>query len=261
MRSGRRAVRIRRVGGPERAPVLPVVPPVLPATVLYFFVSSVRVVQFASPTRIAEIFWAGWGTTISAIYLVDDEETVREAVSNLLAADGVPCKTFSSSDEFLSASQPSIRGCAVIDFRMPKMDGMELYRELRKRGFTLPIIFLTAHGDVPLAVSAMREGAADFIQKPFKSEDFLERIHAALKRDVQQGSLYARLDRLTPREREVANLMAKGLSTKAIAAQLGSSAHTVRNQRTSIFRKMDVQSVVELVRIMNNPDATPTESS
>ena len=94
---------------------------------------------------------------------------------------------------------------------------MELYRELRKREFTLPILFLTAHGDVPLAVSAMREGAADFIEKPFKSPDFLARIHAALQSDKQQGSLYSRLERLTPRETEVANLMARGLTTKAIA--------------------------------------------
>ncbi len=193
---------------------------------------------------------------ISRVYLVDDEETVRDAVNRLLSAEGLECETFKSSAEFLSACKPNLRGCAVIDFRMPEMDGMELYRELRKREFTLPILFLTAHGDVPLAVSAMREGAADFIEKPFKSPDFLARIHAALQRDKQQGSLYSRLERLTPRETEVANLMAEGLTTKAIASQLGSSAHTVRNQRTSIFRKMDVQSVVELVRIMNNPDAS-----
>ena len=203
----------------------------------------------------AKTLGAARGDFISRVYLVDDEDTVREAVSRLLSAAGLECETFGSSTEFLSACKPNLRGCAVIDFRMPEMDGMELYRELRKREFTLPVLFLTAHGDVPLAVSAMREGAADFIEKPFKSLDFLARIHAALESDKQQGSLYSRLERLTPRETEVANLMAKGLTTKAIAGQLGSSAHTVRNQRTSIFRKMDVQSVVELVRIMNNPDA------
>jgi FixJ family two-component response regulator len=104
----------------------------------------------------------------------------------------------------------------------------------------------------------MKEGAADLIEKPFSNEDLLARVRAALEKDSRRGELYAKLERLSPRESEVANLMAAGLSTKAIASQLGSSAHTVRNQRTSIFRKMDVQSVVELVRIMNNPDAVGT---
>lgn len=141
---------------------------------------------------------------------------------------------------------------------MPEMDGLELYRELRTRGFTLPVVFLTAHADVPLAVAAMREGAADFIEKPFKNEDLLSRIQTALAQDKNQGVVFRKLERLSPRESEVAQLMAEGLSTKAIAAKLGSSAHTVRNQRTSIFRKMNVQSVVELVRIMNNPNAPVT---
>lgn len=187
--------------------------------------------------------------------MVDDEETVRDAVSALLSAEGLTCHAHSSPAEFLRERQPTVRGCAVFDFRMPEMDGLQLYQEMQSRDYTLPVIFLTAHGDVPLAVSAMQAGAADFIEKPFKSADFLKRIHAALARDEHLSSLYSRLAKLTPRETEVANLMAEGLSTKAIAAKLGSSAHTVRNQRTSIFRKMDVQSVVELVRIMNNPDA------
>ncbi len=202
------------------------------------------------------------GVAISEVYLVDDEETVRDAVSALLHADGLNCRTFASSEDFLRECAPDVRGCAVFDFRMPEMDGLQLYKEMQAREYTLPVIFLTAHGDVPLAVSAMQAGAADFIEKPFKSQDFLKRIHAALKRDKQKSSLYTRLGKLTPRETEVANLMAEGLSTKAIAGKLGSSAHTVRNQRTSIFRKMNVQSVVELVRIMNNPnvDLAPIES-
>lgn len=144
---------------------------------------------------------------------------------------------------------------------MPEMDGAQLHKELMERGYTLPVIFLTGHGDVPLAVSAMQAGAVDFIQKPFRSSDFIQRVRAALDRDKTTGSLYTRLESLTPREREVAELMAEGLTTKAIAGRLGSSAHTVRNQRTSIFRKMQVQSVLELIRIMNNPEADAVSPS
>ncbi len=145
----------------------------------------------------------------------------------------------------------------MIDYRMPEMDGGQLHAEMQRLCYTLPIIFLTGYGDVPLAVSAMQAGAVDFIQKPFKPADLLQRIKAALERDRGRGAVYQKLEKLTPREREVTQLMAKGLSTKAIAGQLGSSAHTVRNQRTSIFRKMEVQSVLELIRIVNNPDAEP----
>lgn len=191
---------------------------------------------------------------ISTVYLVDDEVVVREAVSALLSTNALECESFSSSADFLHAASPSLRGCLLIDFSMPEMNGLELYRELKRRAFTLPVIFLTGHADVELAVQAMKEGAADLIEKPFKNDDLLERVRYALQRDSRHGELYSKLERLSPRESEVAHLMAAGLSTKAIASQLGSSAHTVRNQRTSIFRKMDVQSVVELVRIMNNPD-------
>ncbi|MFK7821097.1 MAG: response regulator transcription factor [Planctomycetaceae bacterium] len=186
--------------------------------------------------------------------MVDDEVVVRDAVSALLTASGLECHAFSSSQDFLNAVSPTLRGCVLVDFRMPSMDGLELYKELKQRSFTLPVIFLTAHADVPLAVQTMKEGAADLIEKPFRNEDLLERVRVALQKDSKHAKLYSKLERLSPREKEVANLMAEGLSTKAIAEKLGSSAHTVRNQRTSIFRKMKVQSVVELVRIMNNPD-------
>lgn len=201
-----------------------------------------------------------WGHDIATVYLVDDEATVRASVQTLLNADGLQCETFASSNDFLTRVSPKVRGCVVIDFQIPDMDGVQLHKEMLDRGYTLPVIFLTGHGDVPLAVSAMQAGAIDFIEKPFSNADFIQRVRAALQRDETTGALYTRLETLTPREREVAELMAQGLTTKAIAGRLGSSAHTVRNQRTSIFRKMNVQSVLELIRIMNNPAAdAPTE--
>lgn len=207
--------------------------------------------------------WAKYfgGAPIATVFLVDDEATVRASVQTLLNADGLQCETFASSTDFLNQVSPKARGCVLIDFQIPDMDGVQLHKEMTERGYTLPVIFLTGHGDVPLAVSAMQAGAIDFIEKPFASADFIQRVRAALERDKTTGSLYARLETLTPREREVAGLMAEGLTTKAIAGRLGSSAHTVRNQRTSIFRKMNVQSVLELIRIMNNPEADAPSSS
>ncbi len=195
------------------------------------------------------------GCEITTVYLVDDDASIRTVVHALLSAEALACETFASSTDFLSQVPSTARGCALIDFQMPDMDGVQLHKEMADRGYTLPVIFLTGHGDVPLAVTAMQAGALDFIEKPFKTGDFMERVRAALERDKTTVSLYTRLETLTPREREVAGLMAEGLSTKAIAGRLGSSAHTVRNQRTSIFRKMNVQSVLELIRIMNNPAA------
>ena len=194
------------------------------------------------------------------VYIVDDESLVRDSVGRLLTASGIESVGCESAKEFLAASDRTIRGCALFDLQMPEMDGFELFKETRRRGYSLPVIFLTGHGDIEKAVEAIKAGVLDFIEKPFEADKLLRCVRRALDHDLAQSVSLERYSHLTPREREVVGLICEGLTTKAIAAQLGISAHTVRNQRTSIFRKMGVPSAVDLVRLMATlqlPDPAP----
>ena len=190
------------------------------------------------------------------VYLIDDDEAVRDSMCMLLESADLPYRCFDSADHFFAARDGSERGCLVLDIRMPGMTGLELQARLAQIGSSLPIIFITGHGDVPMAVEAMRQGALDFLRKPVNEEHFLERIASAL--DQESGSWHQKLDReqtrqridsLTEREQEVFQLVAEGLANKAIAGELGISERTVEVHRAQVMKKLGARTLAQLVRI------------
>ena len=189
------------------------------------------------------------------IYVVDDDEAMRDSMTWLLEGEGYKVACFDSAEAFLKARQDSMRGCLVLDVRMPEMSGLELQEKLDSLGSRLPIIFITGHGDVPMAVSALQRGACDFIEKPFHNEDLLSRIERALELDSQlaarqqrNGAINHRLDQLTQREREVMQLVVAGKLNKQIADQLDISMKTVEAHRARVMEKMGVRTLAELVK-------------
>jgi len=192
----------------------------------------------------------------SCVFVVDDDAAVRKAVALLLKSVSLPVETFESGRDFLDAFDPERPGCLVLDLRMPGPSGLDVQEELRRRGSSLPIVFITAHGDVPNAVQAMQAGAVDFIQKPFRDQDLLDRVHKALEieaRTREEGQdravLRERLERLTPREREVMARVVDGQANKAIAYDLEVSERTVEIHRSRVMSKMEARSLAELVRM------------
>lgn len=191
------------------------------------------------------------------VFVVDDDAAVCDSLRFLIESVGLRVRTFSSADGFLAAYTPDQPGCVVLDIRMPGMSGLELQEQLAKRGHTLPVIIITAHGDVPSAVRAMRAGAVDFMSKPFNDQDLLDRVHQALAKDAQarqdeavRAGIAAKVALLTPREREVMDLVVSGMSNKGIAAQLQLSAKTVETHRARVMEKMEAGSLAELVRMV-----------
>jgi two-component system, LuxR family, response regulator FixJ len=191
------------------------------------------------------------------VFIVDDDAALRDALSLLMRSANLPTEAFAGAREFLAKINDNRPGCLVLDVRMPEVDGLELQRQLAARGSRMPIIMLTGHGDVPMAVAALRAGALDFIPKPFDSKVLLARIHEAIELDARtrqkhldRAAIEARLAKLTPRETEVLDRIVDGLASKAIAAALGSSFNTVQNQRASILKKMQAESVADLVRMV-----------
>ena len=190
------------------------------------------------------------------VYVVDDDEAVRGAVSGLLEASGYLCRSFSSAQEFLTAA-PTLRpGCLIADIRMPGMDGLELQQVLIQRALRFPLIVVTGHGDVPLAVRAMKAGALDFIQKPFPAKAILESIRSAMSRvaepqeaDAFAAEARARFQLLSRREREVLQGLLSGLPNKTIAYGLGISPRTVEIHRAHVMDKMQARSLSELLRL------------
>jgi FixJ family two-component response regulator len=189
--------------------------------------------------------------------VVDDDTGVRNAMRSLLKSVGLASQLHASAQEFLSTYDASQPGCLVLDIRMPGMSGLELQEELNLRGATIPVIFMTGHGDIPMAVEAMQHGAFDFLQKPFRDQDLLDRIQKAIARDAklrtslgEHSRIRAHLESLTEREREVLDLMILGKQNKAIAQDLGVSPRTIEIHRARVMEKMEAQSVAELVRMM-----------
>ncbi len=189
------------------------------------------------------------------VYIVDDDEAVRDSLSLLLKAVGLTGQTFSSAAEFLNDYDPEQHGCLVADIRMPGMSGLDLQDELNRRGAQLPLIFITGHGDVPMAVDAMKSGALDFIEKPFRDQDLLDRVQQALAWDKERRienlktlAIRERLATLTPRETEVMECVVQGQANKVIAMDLGVSQRTVEIHRARVMEKMAVRSVAKLVR-------------
>ena len=194
--------------------------------------------------------------TDTTVYVVDDDQAVLDSLGMLLRSMKIGCQLFASAQEFLDAYQSNWRGCVVLDIRMPGMSGMELHRHLGERHSTMPVIFVTGHGDVPMAVEAMHNGAFDFIQKPYRDQDLLDRINQALSWDEEHRSQEDRkrelLDRhqsLTPREREVMECVVRGLANKVIAMDLDLSQRTVEIHRARVMEKMHARSLAELVRM------------
>lgn len=189
------------------------------------------------------------------VYIVEDDDAVRDSLQLLLESVGMPVATFPRADAFLEAYHPDMAGCIVLDIRMPGINGMELQRKLNTQHSTLPIIFVTGHGDVPMAVEAMQQGAVDFIQKPYREQELLDKIQQAMEMDAEhrqqlqeQHKIQERIDALTPREAEVMELMVEGKANKAIAFDLDISQRTVEIHRARVMDKMDAKSLAQLVR-------------
>ncbi len=190
------------------------------------------------------------------VFVIDDDAAVRKAVSRLLRSAGIAVAGFASPGEFLAQYDPDMPGCLVLDLAMPDINGLQLQTTLAKKGCTLPIIFLTGHGDVSKSVQAMKHGAFDFFSKPVKEKDLLPAVRAAIERDAvarreqaRLSEICARLDTLTPREREVLEHVVAGKLNKQIASDLGITEATVKMHRARVMTKMKVQGVADLVRL------------
>jgi FixJ family two-component response regulator len=189
------------------------------------------------------------------VYLVDDDEAMRDSLVWLLEAHGLPVEAYSSAEAFLDAYRDDLRGCLVLDVRMPGMSGLELYERLAARDSALPVIFVTGHGDVPMAVAALKKGAVDFIEKPFNDKDMLRLVEHCLELDRArreerraEADTQRRIATLTGREREVMDLVVLGRANKDIADELGISVKTVEVHRSRLMEKMAASSIAELVR-------------
>jgi two-component system response regulator FixJ len=190
------------------------------------------------------------------IYVVDDDDGMRRALDTLLSTVGYKTAVFSRPSEFLSQFKPEAHSCLVLDIRMPEMSGLEVQQQLNRRGSMLPVIFITGHGDVPMAVQAMKEGAFEFIQKPFRDQDLLDRINHALRQDAdnrtnaaRRSEVQHRVESLTPREKQVMNFIVDGSANKVIAIDLGLSERTVEIHRAKVMEKMGARSVAHLVKL------------
>lgn len=193
----------------------------------------------------------------ATIYIVDDDAAVRDSLALLLRLNGYSSVAFPSARDFLDALDPARGGIALFDIRMPQMSGLELQKELMRRGIEMPIVFITGHGDVTQAVEAMKGGAVDFLEKPFEEERLLESVQSCMRRleerearAQQSAGIVSRLETLTPRERQVLRLVSEGLTSKAIADRLGISARTVDIYRANIMDKMHARNAVDLVRMV-----------
>lgn len=191
-----------------------------------------------------------------AVYIVDDDDGMRRALTVLITTVGYQPVAFAKASEFLAKHDPGQPGCLVLDVRMPEMSGLEVQQQLNRSGSMLPVILVSGHGDIPMAVQAMKDGAFDFLQKPFRDQELLDRINAALKLDAENrasedrlADLKRRQESLTPREREVLALVVDGKANKVIAIDLGLSERTVEIHRANVMEKMGARSVAHLVKM------------
>lgn len=192
------------------------------------------------------------------VFIVDDDEAIRDALAWLFQSRGVAARGYASAEDFLAVWSPELTGCVLLDIRMEGMTGLELFDRLCEGGAKLPVIFLTGHGDVPMAVSALKKGARDFIEKPFNDNDLVDKVIEALawearrrENDADAASIGRRLESLTLRERQVMDKVLAGKLNKVIADDLGITMRTVEVHRAHLFEKMGVKTAVELAQLLS----------
>lgn len=193
---------------------------------------------------------------LSTVFIVDDDGGLRQAIHDLVESVGLRAESFASGEEFLRAKRVNRPSCLVLDVRLPQMSGLDFQKRLTEKGIQIPIIFITAHGDIPMSVRALKSGAVEFLTKPFRDQDLLDAIHQALERDrgdheqqTEIRHLQERMETLTAREQEVMKLVVSGMLNKQISSQIGTSEATVKIHRGNVMRKMQAGSVVDLVRM------------
>ena len=193
---------------------------------------------------------------VPTVFIIDDDRGMRQAIQDLVESVGLRAESFATGEEFLKRKRTNDPSCLVLDVRLPQMSGLDFQRRLAETGVQIPIIFVTAHGDVPMSVKALKSGAVEFLTKPFRDQDLLDAIQQALQRDradrerqAEIDDLQGRYHTLTAREREVMTLVVSGLLNKQIASEIGASEATVKIHRGHVMQKMQAGSVVELVRM------------
>ena len=203
------------------------------------------------------------------VFIVDDDSSIRESLSLLLSSAGYSVKTFASAKEFLESERDTPGpACLVLDVKMPGLSGLDLQEELTSRNYSIPVIFITGHGDIPMSVQAMKKGAVDFLSKPFDDSQLLDAVKVALLKDSQartdlneQKHIMQRLDSLTTREHEILTYLITGMLNKQIAYELNISERTVKAHRKQVFDKMGVNSIAELVRLTEKVGIKPADVS
>ena len=198
------------------------------------------------------------------VFVIDDDRMIREGLTSLIRSVGLRVQTFASAQGFLETKRPDAPTCLVLDVRMPELSGLELQRKLREANIQIPVIFITGHGDIPMSVRAMKEGAHEFLTKPVRGQDLLDAVHKAIASDGRRRreqaeirELQARFDSLTPREKEVLELVVAGLLNKQIADELGASELTIKTHRAHVMEKTQAQSLAHLVRMFERLRGTP----
>ena len=205
--------------------------------------------------------------TESIVFVVDDDPSVRSAIKRLIGSMGLQVELFGSAQEFLASKLPNVPSCLVLDIRLPGISGLALQRQLAEAKVQIPIIFITAHSDVPMTVRAMKAGAVEFLTKPFGDQDLLDAIHLALERDrgrrrqeAELTALRERFELLSPREREVVAMVVSGMLNKQIAAQIGSAENTIKVHRSRAMEKMQANSLADLVKMIQTLQTSPSKS-